>query len=226
MLNWRIIPLENAPFRFEIAAIGAWEESLKNAKFGEEIYFMRQSAISMPLGIVIRRSPVDHPWVRWSWKAIAVLPGAPPADWKVMRRDGDVVEYHAATVQLELWETDTEAYLMGLSARVPSIGVVMRDNGARDDSPPFDVVLATASPYEYQDYEDTGEEIVELVPMPEGLVAVLRDFVEAHHVEEVFVKRKRDKHRVDGSEDGRGDSRVTQMSDVYRAPRRNGEIVH
>lgn len=169
----------------------------------------------MPLGIVIRRVPGVTRWVKHVWKAVAVLPGAGEASWKELRREGDAVEYHAATLTLELHRTDTEAYLHGLSAKTPSIYVVMRDSETQD---PLDMVLVTASPYEAQDYADTGEELVEKVPMPEGLVAWIRDFVELHHEDEVFVKRRRDKTRVDKREDGIGDARIRQMADVYRAP--------
>ena len=48
----------------------------------------------------------------------------------------------------------------------------------------------------------------------------VRDFVEQHHVEEEFVKRKRDRKRVDLVEDGIGDVRIQQDTDVYRAPKR------
>jgi hypothetical protein len=143
------------------------------------------------------------------------LPGAGEDSWKELRREGDAIEYHAATLTLELHRTDTEAYLHGLSAKTPSIYVVMRDSETQD---PLDMVLATASPYEAQDYADTGEELVEKVPMPEGLVAWIRDFVELHHEDDVFVKRRRDKTRVDKREDGIGDARIRQMADVYRAP--------
>ncbi|MCP4820910.1 MAG: DUF3305 domain-containing protein [Shimia sp.] len=178
---------------------------------------MRQAPVSLPLGIVVRRTPSVSRWAPWAYKAVSVIPGAGVADWQVLREDGDVVDYHAATVPLELWHTDTEAYLSGLSARVPSIGVVMRED--EDSDQPYEVLLATASPYECQDYADSGEELLELVPMPEGLVALIRDFVEEHHEEEVFVKRRRDKKRIDEVEDGRGDARISQLTDVYRAPR-------
>ena len=177
---------------------------------------MRPADVSLPLGIVIRRTPGATRWAKWAWKAVAVLPGAGPADWRVLRQEGDAVEYHAATVPLELYRSDTEAYLAGLTARVPSIGVVMRT--AEDTEQGLDVLLATASPYETQDYLDSGEELVELVPMTEGLVALIRDFVEEHHTEEAFVKRRRDKARTDRKEDGIGDPRVRQIADVYRAP--------
>ncbi|SLN30506.1 hypothetical protein PSA7680_01460 [Pseudoruegeria aquimaris] len=177
---------------------------------------MLTSAASMPLGIVIRKSPGVTRWAKWSWKAVAVLPGAPDRSWYELRREGDAIEYHAATVPLELWRSDTEAYLTGLSTRVPAIGVVMREDPGSETG--LEVLLATASPYEAQDYLDSGEEIVELVPMPEGLVAWIRDFVTAHHEEEIFVKRRRDKKRVDLKEDGKGDARIPQMSDVFRTP--------
>ena len=81
-----------------------------------------------------------------------------------------------------------------------------------------EVLLATASPYETQDYLDSGEELVELVPMPEGLVALIRDFVAEHHHEEEFVKRRRDRERTDRVVDGVGDARIPQLTDVYLSP--------
>lgn len=171
---------------------------------------------TMPLGIVIRKSPGVTRWAKWVWKAVAILPGAAPAEWVELRREGDAIEYHAATLPLELWSSDSEAYLSGLSARVPSIAVVMRESETGPQ--PIEPVLVTASPYEGQDYLDSGEEIVELVPMPHGLIAWIRDFAHQHHEDEVFVKRRRDKKRIDLVEDGKGDPRIAQLSDVYRAP--------
>tara|TARA_B110000495_G_C22778564_1_gene455402 strand:- start:56 stop:640 length:585 start_codon:yes stop_codon:yes gene_type:complete len=188
----------------------------------KKLHAIVQKSVSIPLGIVIRKVPGVTRWVDHVWKAVAVLPGAGPAHWKELRRDGDVIEFHAATVPLELFRTDTEAYLHGLSTKIPAIYVVMRESEGAD---PLDVVLATASPYEAQDYADTGEELVEKVPMPEGLVAWIRDYVEQHHEDEVFIKRRRDKSRVDREENGIGDARIRQTSDVYRAPSAK-ETVH
>lgn len=170
---------------------------------------------SMPVGVVIRRRPGVTRWAAWDWRAVAVLPGARPADWSEMRREGEVVEFHAATPTLELHGAETEAYLHNLSAEVPSIYVVLRPG---EGAHPLDVLLVTASPYEAQDYADSGEEIVEKVAMPHGLVAWIRDFVEEFHEDEVFVKRRRDKTRVDLVEDGIGDARIAQTADVYRSP--------
>lgn len=170
---------------------------------------------AMPLGIVLRKKPGVTRWVPWVWSATAVLPGAGADDWRELRRDGDVVEFHAATVMLELHGAETEAYLHGLTAQTPSIYVVMRE---ADGDCPLEIVLATASPYEAQDYTDSGEEIVEKVPMPEGLADWVRSFVEEFHEDEAFVKRKRDKKRIDLVQDGIGDERIGGLSDVYASP--------
>ncbi|TMM51329.1 DUF3305 domain-containing protein [Sulfitobacter sabulilitoris] len=171
----------------------------------------------MPLGVVIRKSPGVTAWAKWAWKAVAVLPGAAKADWKVLRREGDAVEFHAATLPLELYVSDTEAYVHELGTQVPSIYVVLRADPARPETP-FHVAVVTASPYEAQDYADSGEEIVEKVPMPRGMLEWVEAFVARHHEEEVFVKRRRKNARIDRVEDGKGDARIAQVSDVYRAP--------
>ena len=172
---------------------------------------------SMPLGVVIRKSPGATRWAAWAWKAVAVLPGAGPADWRVLRSEGDVTEYHAATPTLELHGADTDAYVHGLAAQVPCVYVVLRANPSTQ-GPPFEVLLVTASPYEAQDYCDSGEEIVEKVAMPEGLLAWVSEFVDTHHVEEEFKKRRRDRVDIDVVEDGVGDPRIHQMRDVFRSP--------
>jgi uncharacterized protein DUF3305 len=171
---------------------------------------------TMPLGVVLRKTPGVTRWARWTWQAVAVLPGAGAADWHLLCRDGETVDYHIATPFLELHGAESEAYLSGLSDRIPSIYTVLRQSG--DDDRPWQVLLVTASPYEAQDYADNGEDLVEKIPMPEGLIAWIRDFAQKYHEHETFVKRRRDRQRIDTVEDGVGDARIPQLTDVYRAP--------
>lgn len=179
---------------------------------------------TLPLGIVLRKTPGVTRWAKWVWRAVAVLPGAGPADWRELRRDGLAVEYHAATVPLELYRTDTEAYLTELSTKTPSIYVVMREcDGPKSG---LEVVLATASPFDGQDYADNGEDIVELVPMPPTLIAWVHEWVEKHHKEEKFVKRRRNDWRIELVEEGIGDARIRQVADVYRTPSSKREVLH
>ena len=172
---------------------------------------------NMPVGVVIKRQPGVTRWAKYAWKATSILPGAADAHWRELRREGEVVEYHAATVTLELFGAETEAYVHGLGAEVPCVYVIMRP---KPETPahPFEVLLITASPYEAQDYCDTGEEVVEKVAMTPGLLAWVREFVELFHEDEEFVKRRRHKERMDKVEDGIGDPRIGGMGDVYASP--------
>ncbi|MEH6360582.1 MAG: DUF3305 domain-containing protein [Amylibacter sp.] len=186
---------------------------------------MNSRSISMPVGIVVRKTPGVTKWAKWNWKVVGVLPGAGPADWSELRREGEAVEYHAGTLTLELYRTDTEAYLTGLSSKTPVLYVVMQNAGTNDDLGDIELHLITASPYESQDYADSGEDTVEPVQMPVSVIAWIADFVELHHEHEVFIKRKRGKKFDDPVEDGVGDNRIKQITDVYRAPRHKTEFV-
>ena len=144
---------------------------------------------SVPIGVVLQQAPGVTRWQKWSWKATGVLTGAGPSDWRVLRKDGEITEYHADTVPLELHGAEVEAYLHELTALTPCVYIVMRDGqGAH----PYDILTVTASPYEAQDYTDSGEEVVEKVIMPPMLKAFVRDFVDEFYEEEEFIKRKRD----------------------------------
>src|SRR5688572_11435120 len=106
---------------------------------------------SMALGVVVERREIDNRWQRWSWKAVAVIPGAPPVDaWRELVRGDRFVRWHAATLPLELHRAETEAYRVNLSGRSPAIYVVLRnvessERTAGNDVAPFTV---TASPYD------------------------------------------------------------------------------
>ncbi|MGX0902701.1 hypothetical protein ACSSV8_001266 [Roseovarius sp. MBR-79] len=180
--------------------------------------------VLLPIGVVVRKTPGVTRWQAWCWRPVAVLPGAGPAAWRELRREGEVVEYHAATVMLDLHHTQTEAYIEGLNAQVPSVYVLMRPAPRGADEMPYEITLVTASPFEAQEYCDASEEIMEKVPMPEGLAALIRDFVAAHHSAEVFKKRQRDRVDLGESQDGIGDARIPQVADVYRAPARARKV--
>ena len=141
--------------------------------------------------------------------------GAGPAEWRVLRDEDGITEFHADTVPLELHGAEVDAYLHGLTALVPCVYIVMREGA---DAHPFDILTVTASPYEAQDYTDSGEEIVEKVAMPPILRAFVQDFVDEFYEEEEFVKRKRDKKRIDLVQDGIGDARIGKATDYYASP--------
>ena len=175
-----------------------------------------EKTLAIPLGVVLRRSPGVTRWAKWAWKAVAVVPGAREAGWTVLREENGVTEYLARVVTLELHATEVESYRTSLMMRPPSVFVVLDKHAPTAQG--IDVHVVTASADIAGDYTDSAEVEVEPVAMPAGLVGTIRDFCEAHFRETEFKKRKRDRARVDQVEDGRGDPRIRQEADVYRAP--------
>ena len=163
-----------------------------------------ERSISMPLGVVVERRELDNRWQRFAWKAVAVIPGAPPiTGWRELARGERFVRWHAATLSLELHRTETEAYRVNLSGRSPSTYVVLRrtepsERTAGNEVRPF---LVTASPYEAEGYLE-GDDVVEAVPMPQALIAWVQAFVDRHHVDQPFVKRKRKRAKAESGDTG------------------------
>jgi hypothetical protein len=195
-----------------------WRDYTLNRTGNSGGFQVVEKTAELPVGVVIRKQPGVTRWQKWVWRAVAVLPGAGPADWRELRREGEAVEYHAATVTMEVHRAEAESYLVALSTDPPSVYVVLRPPEDPEAEHEVEVFMVTASAYEAQDYDDSGEEIVEAVPMPPEQIGWLSDFVGRHHKEEKFVKRRRDRVDIEKSEDGKGDARIRQEADVYRSP--------
>jgi hypothetical protein len=150
--------------------------------------------LSIPLGVVIARDKIDHPWQEYAWRPVSVFLNAPEAgEWRELRREEKSVHYHAATLPLELHAKETIGYRANLETGDPLVYVVLR--AASDAARPIEVAAITASPYDAQVYGyDMDGEIVGSVAMPDALIELLEAFVAEHHVEERFVKRQREKH--------------------------------
>jgi hypothetical protein len=150
---------------------------------------------TLPIGVVVEKRRIDHPWQPFRWLPTAVFAGASPRDprgeWVVLRQGEDFIQYHAGTLSLELFRKETEAYKVNLSQTPPRIFVVLRQGEDVDAAHPVMPSFLTASPYEAQDFLDSGDEIVEGVEMPPDVMAFVQDFVDRHHVDEPFYKRKR-----------------------------------
>jgi len=156
---------------------------------------MSSAQQTMPLGVVLERRPIDHPWADWGWRAVAVIPGAQPIDApRELVRDDSHTRFHVATLELGLHRKETEGYRVNLSQANPTVYVGLRP-GADDTEVPFPFVV-TVCPYEAEDYEIGGDERVEAVPMPTEVAALVGHFIDRHHVEEPFVKRKRIPHKA------------------------------
>ena len=163
-----------------------------------------QREVSILLGVVVERRPSSHPWADWVWKPISVFLNAPQTDsWQVLRQEGDHVQYHAATLPLTLHRKETDALRENLILPQPEIYVVLQEDDEGEDVSPYFVDVVTASPFEAQDFLDAGDYLVEKVAMPDDVAAFVQAFVEEHHVDEEFIKRRRDKLKIEDQKFGK-----------------------
>lgn len=153
---------------------------------------------SIPVGVVIARQDIDSPWQDYAWRPAAVIPGTPPdVEWREIAKGTGWVQYLACTVSVVLHRKETEAYKYNLEGEAPMLYVVLATDDDPDSPWPVRVLTVTASPFEAQNYLDSGEEIVEPVSMPESMIEWMTDFVAEYHVDEQFKKRKRDKVNIE-----------------------------
>ncbi len=145
----------------------------------------------IPVGVVVERRKAESPWIDFTWRPVTALPGAPAAaPWTQLSADGDVASFYAGAAEVALYRTETAHYRDNLASGSPALWVALRPS---DTEPPFDLVAVTADPAEGEGFTQNGDHLVEPVPMPESVREIVEAFVAEHHVEQPFVKRKRDR---------------------------------
>jgi hypothetical protein len=142
------------------------------------------------IGVVVDRLVLDNPWVDHTWLPSAILPGAPAvAAWTVLSDQARLRQFYAGPHQLSFFSVDTANDRDNLSSGAPKIWVSLRP---RDGEPPVEVIGVTADPAEGEAFTEAGEDIVEAVAMPAEIALRLAEFIQEHHVERDFYKRRRD----------------------------------
>jgi hypothetical protein len=145
--------------------------------------------LRIPVGVVIERRKAASPWIDFTWRPVAVLPGEPAASsWTRLREDAEGATFYAGRADVELHPSETSNYRDNLSTGEPKLWVVLRSTGAE---PPFEVVRVTADGSEGEAFTAAGDDIVETVPMPEPIWDAVDAFIAEHHVERPFYKRQR-----------------------------------
>lgn len=146
---------------------------------------------SVEVGVVVEKRVLNNPWVDHAWVPVAVLAGAPAAaPWTVLHESAEATSFYAGKVVLEFFGTDTTMYRENLHSKAPSLWVALRQV---DAAPGIVLHLVTADPADAEALTETGTDIIEAVPMPVEIQQILARFVEAHHIERPFIKRKRDR---------------------------------
>lgn len=146
---------------------------------------------AMKIGVIVERRVLTNTWIDHAWRPTAVLAGAPAAaPWTVVAEEPHATRYYAGSFQLEFFGGDTEMYRENLRSGRPSLWVSLR---LADTAPGVALQLVTADPAEAEALTEPGADIIDAVPMPLEIQGRLAAFVETHHVERPFVKRKRDR---------------------------------
>jgi len=156
---------------------------------------VEEREVSLPIGVVVEKRKSSHPWADWNWKTVAVFIDAEFAEREPFRlsQGDDYQQYHVGTVPLVLHRKDTEALRLNLMLSEPELYVVLREDEESTAEIPYLPFLVTASSYDAQDFTDAGDDLIDKVAMPEAVAAFVQAFVEQHHVEEEFKKRRRDR---------------------------------
>ena len=149
----------------------------------------------IPLCVILARKDIDSPWSEHIWQPVSVVLDPPRGVHGKIRQEGDGwTHYFLESDPLELYREDAPAYRETLLQQGGgSLWVVLNEETNGEDGLPYSVHLVTASPFEAQDYLDSGEILVEVVDMPEGLRAMIESFVAQCPPEEEFIKRKQKK---------------------------------
>ena len=146
---------------------------------------------SIEVGVIVERVKAQSQWIDFLWRPTAVLAGRPDtAPWTKLNDDGERATFYAGTATVGMHRAETRHYRSNLASGAPALWVVLRETGAE---PPYEIYLVTADPFEGEAMTTAGNSIVEPVPMPDAIRDVVAAFVAQHHVEEEFVKRKRDR---------------------------------
>ncbi|NQV98085.1 MAG: DUF3305 domain-containing protein [Rhodospirillales bacterium] len=149
----------------------------------------------LSVGIVIERRELDNPWQDYRWTPVDVIPGIviePGSEWKKLREGDGWVHFLIGSREIELFRGETEGYRSNLSNDPPRIYVVLNP-GEEADDPEVVPFMVTVCPYEGESYTESGENIVEGVDMPPEIIGWVQAFIDKHHVDAPFLKRKQKK---------------------------------
>ena len=146
------------------------------------------------VGIVLARRRIAHPWQEFTWRGAAVIPGARDIAAPILLAEGEGTQhYHVATLDIEVFPSETEGYRYNLSQDRPAVYALWR-NESGDPAALPELFHVTVCPYEAQDYQDGADVVVEGIEMPDVVSHWLRSYVARYHVEEPFEKRRQKPH--------------------------------
>ncbi|MBD8875022.1 DUF3305 domain-containing protein [Roseibium polysiphoniae] len=149
--------------------------------------------ITRQVCIVLEQRKSQHAWVDHTWLPVAVLPDSGgDGTWQEAEPNGDARVFTFGPVALTLHRRMGEAYDANIETEAPALWVMLDD--ADSEPVPFKVRGVTADPYEAMGALDSGEGMVERLPVPTEILHWMVDYLKQMPDPEKFRKRKRVPH--------------------------------
>ena len=143
------------------------------------------------VGVILERRKLDNPWKEFSWRPVQVLPGAPEVPpWTKLGEGEGWVQFYAGPAELHLYRHESETYAYNIESAQPAVWVFLRNT---DAAPGVALHGASVDPGEAHAHNDTGDDIVDFVPMPPSILEWMQDYVQRHPPTKEHYKRKRDR---------------------------------
>jgi hypothetical protein len=147
--------------------------------------------VKIPVGIVVERCKAQSPWIDFTWRPVTALAGLPEAaPWTMLSQDPEGATFYAGAAEIHLYRTETANYRDNLGSGAPMLWVALRSTGVE---PPYEIFGITADPAEGEAWTESGSDLIDVVPMPPAVRAMVEAFVAEHHVERLSHKRERDR---------------------------------
>lgn len=158
--------------------------------------------VSIPVGVVVERHRAKSVWAEFLWRPVSVLAGKPSAEpWTALDVQAESMLFYAGEAVIELHRTESTYYRDNIASDTPRLWVVLSPTGS---DPPYELRAVTADPAEGEGFTDAGNNLVETVPMPRDIVAIVDQFIATHHVERPFIKRRRAPAEFGREKNGQG----------------------
>ena len=153
-------------------------------------------AKTITVGIVAERSKATGRWTDYLWRAVSAFSGAPGApNWTKLSDDRERATFFVGTADIELYRSEAGNYRENLLVEQPLLWVALRSTAG---DPPYMLAGVTVDPAEGESWIALGTDLVDSVPMPGAVEAVVANFVSEHYIKQPFHKRKRDRADPEG----------------------------
>lgn len=141
------------------------------------------------VSVLIEKRRSASPWADFSLHVISVVTEAPQSGWMEIRKSDEATTFLVGPTDVAAHQSETANYRDNLNSGAPKLWVVLRP---AENAAGCEVMLVTADPAEGEAMTQNGDLLVEAAAMPEALRLWLDAFVQEHHVERPFFKRRRE----------------------------------